>query len=110
MSASGLKTPARSFPGSFPRSFLVALAALPSRRRQLKPGPSNSIPRLILGFTALLIALLPSVAFAHEIPADITVHAFLKPEPQRLRLLVRVPMKAMVDIEFPKRGPGYIDI
>ena len=23
---------------------------------------------------------------------------------------MRVPMKAMVDIEFPKRGPGYIDL
>ncbi len=47
---------------------------------------------------------------AHDIPADITIQAFLKPEGQRLHYLVRVPMKAMRDIEFPKRGPGYLDM
>src|SRR5262249_36898240 len=35
---------------------------------------------------------------------------FLKPDGQRLHYLVRVPMKAMRDIEFPKRGPGYLDM
>ena len=53
---------------------------------------------------------LPLTASGHDIPADITIQAFLKPEQQTLRLLMRVPMKAMVDIEFPKRGPGYIDL
>ena len=47
---------------------------------------------------------------AHDIPADITIQAFLKPEGQRLHYLVRVPIKAMRDIEFPKRGPGYLDM
>ena len=47
---------------------------------------------------------------AHDIPADITIHAFFKPEGQHLRFLVRVPLKAMRDIEFPKRGPGYLDL
>ena len=41
---------------------------------------------------------------AHDIPNDVTVQAFLKPEGQRLRLLVRVPLKAMRDVEFPRRG------
>jgi HupE / UreJ protein len=54
--------------------------------------------------------LFPLAASAHDIPADITIQAFLKPERQNLRLLLRVPMKAMVEIEFPKRGPGYIDL
>jgi len=49
-------------------------------------------------------------ASAHDIPADITIQSFLKPEQQNLRLLLRVPMKAMVEIEFPTRGPGYIDV
>lgn len=51
-----------------------------------------------------------AAAFAHDIPADVTIHAFLKPEGQRLHFLVRVPLKAMRDIEFPKRGPGYIEM
>jgi hypothetical protein len=58
----------------------------------------------------IVLLLLPARILAHDIPADITVHAFIKPEAQHLRLLVRVPMKAMVEIEFPKRGPGYIDL
>ena len=69
-------------------------------------------PNRLMGIilTLLLGVLLPFTALAHDIPADVTVQAFLKPEAQQLRLLVRVPMKAMVDIEFPKRGPGYIDL
>ena len=43
---------------------------------------------------------------AHEIPNDVTVQAFLKPEGQRLRLLVRVPLKAMRDMDYPQRGGG----
>ena len=55
----------------------------------------------------LLTVLAMSVfARAHDIPNDVTVQAFLKPEGQRLRLLVRVPMKAMRDVEFPQKGSG----
>ena len=42
---------------------------------------------------------------AHEIPNDVTVQAFFKPENQRLRLLVRVPLIAMRDMDYPKVGP-----
>ena len=47
---------------------------------------------------------------AHEIPNDVTVQAFVKPEGDRLHLLVRVPLKAMRDMVFPERGPGYLDL
>ena len=56
---------------------------------------------------ALLLTLACS---AHDIPNDVTVQAFLKPEGQRLDLLVRVPLKAMRDMDFPERGPGYLDL
>ena len=59
--------------------------------------------------TAVVIAscaLLP----AHNIPNDITVQVFFRPEGSQLRLLVRVPLKAMRDVEFPQRGPGYLDL
>ena len=59
----------------------------------------------------LMIALAASFAAqAHDIPNDVTVQAFLKPEGQHLRLLVRAPMKAMRDVEFPQKGPGYLDL
>src|SRR5262245_25586900 len=49
-------------------------------------------------------------ACAHEIPADVTVLAFVKPEGQRLRVLLRVPMRAMRDVDFPKRAQGLLDV
>jgi hypothetical protein len=48
--------------------------------------------------------------FAHDIPNDVTVQAFVKPAGQRLQLLVRVPMSAMRDVVFPTTGPGYLDL
>jgi hypothetical protein len=51
------------------------------------------------------------VALAHDIPRDVTVQLILKPEPGHLRLLARVPLQAMRDINFPQRpGPeGFLD-
>ena len=46
----------------------------------------------------------------HEIPSDVTIQAFVKPEGKRLRFLVKVPLEAMRDMEFPQRGPGYLDL
>jgi hypothetical protein len=54
--------------------------------------------------------LLPHAAVAHDIPNDVTVQAFVKPEGQKLHLLVRVPLNAMRDTEFPERGAGYLDL
>jgi hypothetical protein len=47
---------------------------------------------------------------AHEIPTDVLVQAFLKPEGRQLRLLVRVPLIAMRDVDVPTRGPGFLDL
>lgn len=49
-------------------------------------------------------------ASVHEIPSDITIQAIIKPDGARLFVLVRAPLRAMRDIEFPLRGPGYLDI
>src|SRR5690242_6191145 len=59
----------------------------------------------------LALALLPiCAALAHDIPNDVTVQAFVKPEGDKLHLLLRVPLNAMRDTEFPERGPGYLDL
>ena len=57
-----------------------------------------------------LLLILPTQPAAHEVPADVTVRAFLKPEPGRLRLLIRVPLSAMRDVDVPTRGPGFVDL
>jgi hypothetical protein len=46
---------------------------------------------------------------AHEIPQSVAVHTFVKPEGQRLRVLVRVPLGAMRDIQFPERE-GFLEL
>jgi hypothetical protein len=46
---------------------------------------------------------------AHDIPNDATVQMFLKPDGNRLSILVRVPLKTMRDVEFPERAEGYLD-
>jgi hypothetical protein len=62
-------------------------------------------------FALLLISLVvAAAASAHDIPSDVTVHVFAKPDGTRLRLLVRVPLKAMRDVNFPLRGPGFLEL
>ena len=60
---------------------------------------------------AVALAIAASArAIAHDIPNAIVVQAFLKPEGDRLRFLVRVPLLAMRDIDVPQRGLGYLDL
>jgi hypothetical protein len=68
------------------------------------------MPRLAAALAAALVCALPSSPAAHEIPNDVTIQSFLKPEGQRLHLLVRVPLSAMIDIDYPKRGQGLLDL
>lgn len=46
---------------------------------------------------------------AHEIPNDVTIQAFLKPEGRLLHLLVRVPLVALRDMTWPFKGPDILD-
>jgi hypothetical protein len=57
----------------------------------------------------LALASLASPA-AHEIPRHVTVHVLAKAEGDRLQILVRAPLAAMRDIQFPERGDGLLDI
>ena len=64
--------------------------------------------RVVLA-AVLLVSLSTNVA-AHEIPGDVTIQAWLKPEGQRLRVLVRVPLVAMRDMNYPTRGDKTLGI
>ncbi len=67
-------------------------------------------PALWAAVGAALTVAWPSRASAHDIPATVLVRAFVRPEGRRLRLLVRVPLEAMRDIQWPVRGPGYLEL
>jgi hypothetical protein len=68
----------------------------------------NAEARLV-AVLALIFALTFG-ASAHDIPNDVTVQVFVKPDGARLHLLVRAPLRACRDVDFPKRGPGYLDL
>lgn len=68
------------------------------------------ITRRLMAALAAAVLTPPLGASAHDIPNDVTVQAFLKPEGRRLALLVRVPLKACRDVDFPTRGPGFLDL
>ena len=71
---------------------------------------SRSGPAVITAIALILVLGLQARALAHDIPNDVIVQAFLKPEGQRLRFLVRVPLVAMRDVVIPQKGSGFIDV
>jgi hypothetical protein len=70
--------------------------------------PEILVPLLAATLAAVIVLAAP--ASAHDVPDAVTVHAFLKPEGTRLRLLVRVPLQAVRDVDIPRRGPGFLDL
>jgi hypothetical protein len=64
-------------------------------------------------FLLAFVLLTAQTLRGHEIPNEVTVYTFLKPEGTRLMFLVRAPMKALRDISVPRRGggdQGYVDV
>ncbi len=48
-------------------------------------------------------------AVADDVPLSVSVQAFIKPEGNQLSVLLRVPMDALGEIDFPKEGvPGFL--
>src|SRR5215475_13016110 len=84
------------------------------RRRQeiyvLRSDHTFGALRITLWLALAGALALGSGAFAHDIPNDVTAQAFVKPDGARLLLLVRAPLRACRDVDFPKRGPGYLDL
>jgi hypothetical protein len=52
---------------------------------------------------AVILTAMAASPAAHEIPQQGTVHMFVKPEGQTLRVLVRVPLASINDVLFPVR-------
>jgi hypothetical protein len=57
---------------------------------------------------AIGTVLTPGRGAAHEIPTDVVIQTMLKPGPRGMDFLVRVPLEAMRDVNFPQSGPGYL--
>ena len=73
----------------------------------------RKIKRTIPAVVVVAIAILASAGThlsAHDIPVSVLVQAFVRPQGDHLRLLVRVPLASMRDIQFPLRGDGFLDV
>jgi hypothetical protein len=64
------------------------------------------IVRIVLA--ASFLAVVAFGAAAHEIPNDVRINAFVKPEGKTLELVIRVPLAAMIEVDFPTRAPGFL--
>ena len=61
-------------------------------------------------FWFVLATCVLTTAHAHDIPADVRLNIFFKPAGNKLEVLVRAPMAALREVDFPKRGPGYLEV
>ena len=86
-----------------------ALRRVPAAPAQGRAVTAPALRRVAAALVALLAAAGAALQ-AHDVPSDVTVRAFVKPEGDRLRMLVRVPLEALLDVNFPLRGPGYLDV
>jgi HupE/UreJ protein len=63
-----------------------------------------------IAFLALLALPRWAVANGADLPPQIVLQGFVKPEAGRLHLLVRVPLVLLSSFSLPKRGLGYLDL
>ncbi len=61
-----------------------------------------------IAITAFIL-LAAAIGVAHEIPADIYTTVFVKQEPERVRVVVRLPLAAVRDFVYPEQEGGYLD-
>jgi uncharacterized membrane-anchored protein YitT (DUF2179 family) len=66
--------------------------------------------RILFAWITSLLILLPTQIAAREIPGDLLVQVFFKPEAQRLRILLRIPLKAIPDVRWPESKSSELEI
>jgi hypothetical protein len=78
-----------------------------TRRLSVRAFHLSLWPIILLGALAL-----PRWAIANggDLPPEIVVQAFVKPDEARLHLLVRFPLVLLSSFSLPKRGPGFLDL
>jgi hypothetical protein len=59
---------------------------------------------------ATLLWTIASRAAAHDVASNVRINIFVKPAGDRVELLLRVPLAAMRDIDFPIHGQNYLDV
>jgi hypothetical protein len=76
-------------------------------RPKARPRPGRAallLPPLLAILVALALLAVATRLFAHDLPARVTVLAYLKPEGRTLHVVLRAPLEAMRDVRLPLRG------
>lgn len=60
--------------------------------------------RLVLAIVAI------GTAWAHDAPSSVKVHMHARPDGNALRVLARIPLEAVRDVDFPATPEGYLDV
>lgn len=63
--------------------------------------------RTLLLAAALLVV---PAAHGHDMASQLRLHGFVQTEGDRLRLVLRVPLELMLNVDLPKRGNGYLEL
>lgn len=66
--------------------------------------------RVASGCLLAVLAAMPLILSAHEIPNDVTIHTFVQAEGGQVKLYVRVPLIAIRDIIIPQKDADNIDL
>ena len=64
--------------------------------------------RLVIALA--LAAAAVTLVSAHDIPRDIVIHALVKPQGDRLNVVLRMPVEAIRDTPFPRLANNELDI
>lgn len=88
---------------------MLYLPAVTHQRRAAQP-KRCTLPLQLVALVALALLGAPRRLTAHEIPERVAVLGFVRTEGTRLELLLRVPLVAMRDVDFPLRPDGSLDL
>lgn len=80
----------------------------PLNRHPSRPNRRPTLPGALLAAAPLLLAA--GSAAAHEVPGSVTVQVVVKQEADRLQVLVRTPLEAMQEMQFPVDYRGILDL
>ena len=69
----------------------------------------NRVLAIVLALLGILLSAMPRLS-AHDLPSDVQVRMFFKPEGSRLRVIARVPLASIIETDWPERGPGLLDL
>jgi hypothetical protein len=66
--------------------------------------------RFLSAIVTVMMLTAAGPLLAHDIPAAVTIQAFLKPDGHTMRLVVRVPLESMRDTPVPAHADGALDL